>query len=67
MFKFNHLKTQDMEAPNHNADLIFDTEQYSIEWSDIENEEIDYENYLNEIENFFGEDVENDILEEEIY
>ena len=56
-----------MEAPNHNADLIFDTEQYSIEWSDIENEEIDYENYLNEIENFFREDVENDILEEEIY
>jgi len=56
-----------METPNHNTDLIFDTEQYSIEWSDIENEEIDYENYLNEIESFFREDFENDILEEEIY
>ncbi|MET3536662.1 hypothetical protein [Chryseobacterium limigenitum] len=56
-----------MEAPNHNPDITFDEELYTVEWSDIENAEIDYENYLDDIENFFREDFENDTLEEEIY
>ncbi|MEI7489416.1 MAG: hypothetical protein WCJ72_18775 [Chryseobacterium sp.] len=56
-----------METPNHNPDITFDEELYTVEWSDIENAEIDYENYLDDIENFFREDFENDILEEEIY
>ncbi|MDH6251801.1 hypothetical protein M2347_001528 [Chryseobacterium sp. H1D6B] len=59
-------KTQDMETPNHTSDIIFDQDIYTINWSDIENTEIDYENYLNDIENFFKEDFENDILEEDI-
>lgn len=65
---FNQItKTQDMETPNHNPDITFDEELYTVEWSDIENAEIDYENYLDDIENFFREDFENDTLEEEIY
>ncbi|MBV8326908.1 hypothetical protein [Chryseobacterium sp.] len=54
-----------METTNHNTDLLFDEDLYTIEWSDIENAEMDYENYLNDIENFFRQDFENDILEEE--
>ncbi|WP_415325085.1 hypothetical protein [Chryseobacterium sp. MMS23-Vi53] len=61
------IKAQKMETPNQNSDTMFDEELYTIEWSDIENAEIDYENYLNEIENFFHEDFENDNLEENIY
>lgn len=60
-------QTQNMQTPNHNLDKIFDEELYTIEWSDIENAEIDYENYLTDIENFFREDFEKDILEEDIY
>ncbi|MFP7656750.1 hypothetical protein [Chryseobacterium proteolyticum] len=56
-----------METPNHNPDIIFDTDLYTIEWSDIENVEIDYENYLNDIELFFKEDFDNEILEDDIY
>ncbi|MBK1894557.1 hypothetical protein [Chryseobacterium paridis] len=56
-----------METPNHNPDIIFDTDLYTIEWSDIENVEIDYENYLNDIELFFKEDFENEALEGDIY
>ncbi|WP_370898686.1 hypothetical protein [Chryseobacterium gossypii] len=56
-----------METSNHNPDIIFDEDLYTIEWSDIENAEMDYENYLNDIENFFREDFENDILEEDMY
>lgn len=55
-----------METLPHLSDIIFDEDLYTIEWSDIENAEIDYENYLNEIENFFRDDFENDILEEDI-
>ncbi|WP_157844722.1 hypothetical protein [Chryseobacterium sp. Leaf405] len=55
-----------MQKPNHNLDTTFDKELYTIEWSDIENAEIDYENYLSNIEDFFREDFENDILKEEI-
>lgn len=56
-----------METPNHNPDTILDKDLYTINWSDIENTEIDYENYLDEIENFFREDFENDLLEEDIF
>ncbi|REC48844.1 hypothetical protein DRF67_04620 [Chryseobacterium pennipullorum] len=62
-----HLMTQNMETPHHNTDIIFDEDLYTVEWSDIENAEIDYENYLNDIESFFREDFEEDILEEEAF
>lgn len=60
-----NLKAQNMETLNHNTNIVFDEDLYTIEWSDIENTEIDYENYLNDIENFFKEDFENDILGED--
>lgn len=56
-----------METPNHNPEMIFDKNLYTIEWSDIENAEIDYENHLSDIENFFRKDFEKDILKEEIW
>ncbi|KPH11589.1 hypothetical protein AMQ68_19540 [Chryseobacterium sp. ERMR1:04] len=65
-FNLNH-QTKDMETPNHNPDITFDKELYTVEWSDIENTEINYENYLDDIENFFRQDFKNDILEEDIY
>lgn len=55
-----------METPNHNLDTIPGKDLFTIEWSDIENAEIDYENYLDDIEDFFRKDFENDILEEEL-
>lgn len=60
------LKTQNMETPNHHLDTIPGKDLFTIEWSDIENAEIDYENYLDDIEDFFRKDFENDILEEEL-
>lgn len=54
-----------METPNHNSDISFNQDLYTVSWTDIENTEIDYENYLDDIENFFREDFENDILGEE--
>ncbi len=66
IFNTKH-QSQNMETPNHNPDTVFDEDLYTIEWSDIENAEIDYENYLNDIESFFREDFEKDILEEDIY
>lgn len=59
-------QTPNMETPNHNSDILFDEDLYTVEWSDIENAEMDYDNYLNDIENFFRQDFENDILEEDI-
>lgn len=56
-----------METPNHNLEMIFDEDLYTIEWSDIENTEIDYDHYLNDIENFFRQNIENQILEKDIY
>ena len=53
-----------MEIQNCSSDTVFYENLYTITWSDIENTEIDYENYLDDIENFFREDFENDILEE---
>lgn len=60
------FKTQNMETPNHNSDIIFNEDVYTINWSDIESTDIDYENYLSDMENFFREDFENDILEEAV-
>jgi len=62
-----NLKTQNMQTPNHNSDILFDEDLYTIEWSDIEHAEMDYENYLNDIESFFREDFEDAIPEENIY
>ncbi|MBB6371512.1 hypothetical protein [Chryseobacterium shigense] len=56
-----------METPDHNPDILFDEDLYTIEWSDIENAEMDYENYLNDIESFFREDFEDAVPEEDIY
>ncbi len=53
-----------METPNHNSDIFFNQDLYTVSWTDIENTEIDYENYLDDIENFFREDFENDMEEE---
>lgn len=61
-----NLKTHTMETTNHNPDILFDKDLYTIEWSDIENAEMDYENYLTDIENFFREDFENELSEEDI-
>ena len=48
-----------------NTNILFDEGLYTIEWSDIENTEMDYENYLSDIENFFREDFEEAVLEED--
>ena len=63
----NFLKHKNMETSNHNSDIIINDDLYTINWSDIENTEIDYENYLDDIENFFREDFESDVLEEDFY
>lgn len=47
----NHKKN--METNNCTSDVDFDKEIYTIEWSDIENAEADYDNYLNNLKNFF--------------
>lgn len=67
--KYNQqpITTKNMETPNHNTDILFDEDLYTVEWSDIENAEMDYENYLNDIENFFRADFEEDILEEDVF
>ena len=38
-----------MKTQHHHSDIIFDRTRYTIEWSDIENAETDYDNYLNDI------------------
>lgn len=63
----NLNQTQNMEIPNDTTDIIFDKGNFTISWSDIENIEIDIENDLDEIENFFRQDFENDILEDDIF
>ncbi|WP_326981793.1 hypothetical protein VUJ46_16370 [Chryseobacterium sp. MYb264] len=62
-FTKNH-QIANRETEDHSPHIIFDEGLYTIEWSDIENAEIDYENYLSDIENFFREDFEKDIIEE---
>lgn len=52
-----------METPTEELTKEFSQNPiYSIEWEDIENEESDYDFYLDEIETFFREDFENDII-----
>jgi len=52
-----------METPTEKLTEEFSPNPtYSIEWEDIENEELDYDFYLDEIETFFREDFENDII-----
>lgn len=63
----HQITIQNMETSNHNTDILFDEDLYTVEWSDIENAEMDYENYLNDIENFFRQDFEEDILEEDVF
>lgn len=41
-------------------------EIYTITWEDVENMEIEYENYLNDIESFFTEDFDDEDEENEI-
>ncbi|SIS95048.1 hypothetical protein SAMN05421786_103331 [Chryseobacterium ureilyticum] len=67
--KYNQhpIITQNMKTPDHNTDTVFNEDLYTIEWSDIENAEMDYENYLNDIENFFRKDFENDVIEEDTF
>ena len=54
-----------MEKPHHNTDTIFDQELPINEWDDTESVEIENEEHLNDIENFFREDFEKDCIEEE--
>lgn len=54
-----------MENNNYNPEVSIENTSYTIIWNEIENEELDYENYLSEIESFFKEDFENDILEDD--
>jgi hypothetical protein len=61
------LKQQGMEISKSNLQTSFNESIYTIEWSDIENIEIDYDNYLNDLESFFREDFEKNTLEEDMY
>jgi hypothetical protein len=42
-----------METKNYSPKVTFNQTRYTIEWSDIENTEADYENYLNNLKNVF--------------
>jgi hypothetical protein len=42
-----------METKNYTPDVTFNQALYTIEWSDIENTEADYDNYLNNLKNVF--------------
>lgn len=53
-----------MEKNNYNIEVSMEDAFYTVPRNEIENEESDYENFLNEIENFFREHFENDILED---
>lgn len=53
-----------MEKTNYNIEVSMEDAFYTIPRNEIENEESGYENFLNEIENFFREHFENDILED---
>ena len=56
-----------MESLDHNPTTNLDIDIYTLNWNDIEDTEIDYDNYLNDIESFFREDFENDISEEKTF
>ena len=54
----------DMQNTLENTTEKFPSESnYSIEWEEIENTDLDYEYDLDEIENFFKEDCNNDIID----
>lgn len=55
-----------METPNHNVDILFNKELYTIEWNDIKNVEMDYDNYLNDLGNFLNTtEFEEEVPEED--
>ncbi|WP_294302606.1 hypothetical protein [uncultured Chryseobacterium sp.] len=56
-----------METPHHNYNIRFNEDLDTIEWIDIENAELDFYNYLNDIENFFQQDFENNMTEEKVF
>lgn len=45
-------RKKNMETRNCTSETAF-KELYTIEWSDIENTEADYDNYLNNLKNVF--------------
>lgn len=53
-----------MENNDYNTEVSMEDAFHTIPRNEIENEESGYENFLNEIENFFREHFENDILED---
>ena len=63
--KYFQKNLSNMEKNNYNPEVSIEDTSYTITWNEIENEEPDYENYLSEIESFFKEDFENDILEDD--
>ncbi len=46
-------RIQNMETRTYTPDANFNNELYTIEWSDIENTEADYDNYLNNLKIVF--------------
>lgn len=54
-----------METQYNPQEFAFDEDLYTINWDEIERE-TGYDFYLNDIENFFKEDFENDVIEDEI-
>lgn len=42
-----------MEIPNHNSEILLNECLNTNHCSDVENVELDYGNYLTDIENFF--------------
>lgn len=54
----NSKEYQKINTPE--PEIILDDDLYTIEWSDIENAEMEYENYLNDIENFFSEEFDDE-------
>ncbi|WP_292010757.1 hypothetical protein [Chryseobacterium sp.] len=64
IYPIMNLKTQNMETSDDTITKDSDIDIYTINWKDTE---MDYDNYLNDIESFFREDFENDISEEETF
>lgn len=56
--------TYNMETQTETLTTEFSQKSiYSIEWEDIENEALDYNFYLDEIETFFREDFNENIID----
>lgn len=56
-----------METSYQNTEIIPDQNMATIAWSDIESTQADDAHDLDEIESFFREDCEHDVLEEPIF